>query len=72
MDLNTWLDAERGRATALAAHFDLSPAAITHWRTTGVPLDRFASVVRFTDGDVSLEELLEQRLVRAELRTQQV
>ena len=62
MDLNTWLDAERGRASALAAHFHLTPAAVTHWRTSGVPLDRFVEVVRFTDNAVSLDSLLHQRL----------
>lgn len=61
MNLPDWLDAERGRLTAMAAHFDVTPAAITQWRTVGVPVTRMRAVVEFTSGAVSYEEMVAQR-----------
>ncbi|MFO0454249.1 MAG: YdaS family helix-turn-helix protein [Pseudomonadota bacterium] len=61
MNLSDWLDAERGRLTALAAHFDVTQAAVTQWRTTGVPVTRMRAVVEFTDGAVTYEDMVSQR-----------
>lgn len=73
MTLSDWLDAERGRSLALATHLDRSKAAVSLWRTDGVPMPLMAAVAAFTDGKVSLEELLmhahqcrETRAIRSE------
>lgn len=58
MDLNTWLDEAPGRLTSMAAHFDVTPSAISQWRKNGVPLDRMRAVSDFTDGAVSLEDMV--------------
>lgn len=58
MDLKTWLEAEDGRGAALAAHFDVSPGAISQWKDNGVPLKRMKAVRDFTGGAVSLEEMV--------------
>ena len=58
MDLNTWLEAEKGRSASLAAHFGVSPAAISQWKRNGVPLDNMKAVREFTSGAVTLEEMV--------------
>lgn len=58
MNLNTWLDGEFGRAARLAEHFAVTPSAVTQWRSNGVPPDRMKAVRDFTDGDVTLEEMI--------------
>lgn len=58
MDLTTWLEAEKGRSAALAAHFNRTPAAISQWKTNGVPLSLMKAVRDFTDGHVTLDELV--------------
>lgn len=58
MDLNTWLEAEKGRAAALASRFDVTPAAISQWKKNGVPLAHMKAVRDFTNGAVSLEEMV--------------
>lgn len=61
MNLPDWLDAEPGRLTAMAGHFQVTPAAITQWRTNGVPVVRMRGVVEFTDGAVTYEDMVSQR-----------
>lgn len=58
MDLTSWLEAEKGRSAALAAHFGKTPAAISQWKTNGVPVGLMKSVRDFTGGVVTLEEML--------------
>lgn len=58
MDLPTWLDADRGRLTALARHFGLTQGAVSQWRRNGVPPPRMKAVRDFTEGAVTLEEML--------------
>lgn len=58
MDLSTWLDADRGRLTALAAHFGLTQSAVSQWRSNGVPTQRMKAVRAFTGGEVTLDEML--------------
>jgi DNA-binding transcriptional regulator YdaS (Cro superfamily) len=58
MDLTTWLESESGRLTALAAHFGVSRAAVSQWKRNGVPLDHMKEVRSFTDGIVTLEEMV--------------
>jgi DNA-binding transcriptional regulator YdaS (Cro superfamily) len=58
MDLTTWLESEKGRAAALAAHFNVTPAAVSQWKKNGVPLDNMKAVRDFTGGVVTLEEMV--------------
>jgi DNA-binding transcriptional regulator YdaS (Cro superfamily) len=58
MDLTAWLEAEKGRAAAMAAHFNVSPAAVSQWKKNGVPLDNMKAVRDFTGGAVTLDELV--------------
>ena len=58
MKLITWLDADRGRLTALAAHFNLTQSAVSQWRGNGVPPHRMKAVREFTDGAVTLDDML--------------
>ncbi len=61
MNLKPWLEAERGRHAALAAHLDLSPGRITQMADDGVPIKYLIAVRDFTGGEVTLEEMAEQR-----------
>jgi len=58
MHFETWLDAEKGRAASIAAHFGRSPAAISQWKKNGVPVDLMKQVRDFTGGEVTLEEMV--------------
>lgn len=58
MDLSTWLDADRGRLTAMAAHFGLTQSAVSQWRVNGVPLLRMKAVREFTGHQVTLEDMV--------------
>src|SRR5260221_3865559 len=48
MDLIEWLGAEKGRGVAMAAHFKRTPAAVSQWKTNGVPVDLMKAVRDFT------------------------
>lgn len=61
MELKTWLDAGRGRATALAAHLDLSLGRVSQMADTGVPPKYMLAVRDFSKGEVTLEELVKAR-----------
>lgn len=58
MDLITWLAAGKGRASALAQHFDVTPAAVSQWKQNGVPVRLMKAVRDFTGGAVTLEEMV--------------
>lgn len=58
MDFPNWLDAERGRQTRVAEHFNVTPSAVSQWRQNGVPPDNMLAVRDFTGGEVTLEEML--------------
>ena len=58
MDLTTWLETERGRATAMATHFGVNKTAVFGWKVNGVPPDRMKAVRDFTGGQVTLEEMV--------------
>lgn len=64
MMLNEWLAAEKGRSAALAAHFGVSPAAVSQWKSNGVPLAHMKAVRDFTGGAVTLEEMVPEPAVR--------
>lgn len=66
MELRTWLDAERGRATSLAAHLNLSLGRVSQMADDGVPPKYMLSVRDFTKGQVTLEELVQARTAAPE------
>lgn len=53
MDLHTWLDLGRGRAAKLSAHLGASKAAVSLWRSNGVPIEFMPAIVAYTDGEVT-------------------
>lgn len=61
MDLKSWLSAERGRATSLAAHFKLTLGRISQMADDGVPPKYMLAVRDFTEGAVTLEEMVSAR-----------
>ena len=61
MILKTWLDAERGRATALAAHLGVSLSRVSQMSDDGVPPKYMLAVRDFTGGEVTLESLVQAR-----------
>jgi len=58
MKLNKWLDFEAGRTTKLAVYTGRTPSAVSQWRTNGVPVDLMRKVVDFTNGEVSLDDMV--------------
>ena len=54
MDLRTYVDAERGRAAALAAALGVSPVMVSHWASQmrGVAMDRCTAIEQATGGAV--------------------
>lgn len=58
MKLTTWLDADRGRLTAMASHFGLTQSAVSQWRANGIPPGRMKAVRDFTGNEVTLDEML--------------
>ncbi|QIM51601.1 helix-turn-helix domain-containing protein [Hydrogenophaga crocea] len=61
MELKTWLDAERGRYTALAAHLDVTVGRISQMADEGVPVKYMQAVRAFTKNKVTLEEMVKAR-----------
>lgn len=58
MNFSEWLNAEKGRGAEVAAHFNVTPAAVSQWKTNGVPLGHMKALRDFTSGAVSLEEMV--------------
>jgi hypothetical protein len=58
MNLKSWLEEERGRATAMADHFNVNKTAVFGWKVNGVPPDRMKAVRDFTAGIVSLDDMV--------------
>lgn len=61
MQLKTWLDAERGRYTALADHLGVSVGRISQMADEGVPVKYMQAVRAFSKNKVSLEEMVKAR-----------
>ena len=61
MDLHTWLDKpeNKGQAAELAAHLDVSAAAVSLWRSTGVPVTHMVKIATFTNGAVKITSMVE-------------
>lgn len=65
MRLKEWLDSERGRYGALAAHLGLTLSRVSQIARDGVPKSYLLRIRDFTDGAVSIEEMLEPPIVAA-------
>lgn len=61
MNINDWLDEKNGRTSEMASHFRLTLGAISQWRD-GVPYSRMKEVEAYTEGKVSIQEMVIQRI----------
>lgn len=61
LKLKTWLDAERGRATALANHLGVTLSRVSQFADGGVPPKYMLAVRDFTGGEVTLDSLVQAR-----------
>ena len=61
MNLKTWLDAERGRYTALADHLGVSVGRVSQMADEGVPVKHMQAVRDFSGNAVTLEEMVAAR-----------
>lgn len=61
MDLKTWLDGERGRYTELARRLDVTVSRVSQMADDGVPPKFMLTVRDFSDGVVTLEEMVKAR-----------
>ena len=59
MNLDQWLNARPGAATAMAVDFGVHKSAISQWRDRGAPVEYLRRIVDYTGGEVTLEALLE-------------
>lgn len=59
--LRDWINEERGRSAALAAHLGVSPARVTQIADAGVPVKFMLQVLGFTRGAVTLESMVANR-----------
>lgn len=59
--LKQWLEKERGRSKALAAHLDLTAGRVSQMADDGVPAKYMLAVRDFTQGEVALETLVKER-----------
>ena len=59
--LQTWITAKRGRASALAAHLQVSRSRISQMVTSGVPPKLMLAVRDFTANEVTLEDMVSAR-----------
>jgi DNA-binding transcriptional regulator YdaS (Cro superfamily) len=59
MELKTWINAKRGRATQLARDLDVAAPVVSRWRngTKAVPLARCAAIETATGGAVTRQAL---------------
>jgi DNA-binding transcriptional regulator YdaS (Cro superfamily) len=67
MKFTEWLDEVEGRNAKVAEKFDVSPGAVTQWRTRGVPKVYMLQLRKFTKGKVSLEEMIKESHGNSEL-----
>lgn len=59
--LRDWINEERGRSAALAAHLGVSPARMSQIADAGVPVKFMLQVNSFTRGAVTLESMITLR-----------
>lgn len=58
MKFAQWVESDKGRVTRVAHFFGVTPAAISQWKTGGVPVAHMKSVVYLSHGAVTLEEMV--------------
>jgi hypothetical protein len=58
MEFKKWVEAEKGRGAWVAAHFEVTHAAVTQWKTRGVPVSKMKAVRALSGDKVSLEEMV--------------
>lgn len=58
MTLEDWLREEKGRLTTMAEHFGVTKSAISQWQRNGVPKRWMKAVREYTEGAVTLEEMV--------------
>ena len=61
LKLKTWLDAKRGRSTALAKHLGVTLGRVSQFADDGVPPKYMLSVRDFTGGKVTLDSMVQER-----------
>jgi hypothetical protein len=61
LKLKTWLDAERGRATALANHLGVTLSRVSQFSDEGVPPKYMLAVRDFTGGEITLDSMVSER-----------
>lgn len=62
--LRNWLNAERGRAKALADHLNVSRGRIAQMAVDGVPVEHMPKVHAFSKKQVSIESMVLDRAKR--------
>lgn len=69
MDLHTWLDKpeNKGKAAWLADQFGIERAAVSLWRSGGVPLDRMKRVEELTGGAVTVAAMVAHKMSRLKI-----
>ena len=65
--LQIWINAERGRASALATRLKVSRSRISQITEDGVPTKYMLAIRDFTDGEVTLEDMVASRTPGAEI-----
>lgn len=58
MTFNEWIKGEKGRASQIAQHFGVTPAAVSQWQQNGVPVRHMKALRDLSDGALTLDELL--------------
>lgn len=54
----TWVEAEKGRAAAVALQLGVTRSAVSQWKVNGVPFDKMRAVVALSGGEVTLDDLV--------------
>lgn len=70
MYFSKWLDAREGRAKQVAGKFGVSKSAVSQWKR-GVPFGLMEQIRDHTEGQVSLEEMLQERASRRQAEAPQ-
>ncbi|MGE3346074.1 MAG: YdaS family helix-turn-helix protein [Ramlibacter sp.] len=73
MKLNQWLQQQRGRQAALAAHLGMKPPTVSDWGAgqKQIPLVHCPAIQEFTGGAVTCEELRPDKVAYFALIRQQ-
>lgn len=66
MELHQWLDQPEnaGKAAWLADQLSITKAAVSFWRTEGVPLKHMARIAELTGGAVRIDDMARHAMAR--------